>query len=544
MTKARDLANIISGTTGVVASDTTPQLGGNLDTNGNEIVTTSNANIKLAPNGSGLVEVKGDGSNVSGKIQLNCENNNHGVGIQSPPHISGQSYNLTLPTTAPQNDKILGVNSSGQLSFTNATSAVSVSSVSPSTAITTDQTLTITGTGFVDNPQVEFVNSSGGLITAPTVSFTNSTTLSVTTGALPVTSYFIRVENNDGAAGRSGTAILNVSADVAWTTASGSLGSMAVGGNTSFAVAASSDSAITYAVASGALPSGYTLNTSTGAITGTENSSISSNTTYNFTISATDVETQTASRAFSLTVNTSATVEYLVVGAGGSGGAGSSGVGGNPYGGGGGGGGIYNGNQVINLTTNTAVVVGAGGSAVGASSTGNTGGLTSFIGTGFSYSAGGGIGANRDGGNSGAPQSNSKGNNSSTYGGGGGGGAGGTGGTAQGSHGYGNSAGGAGLYYANFQQFGYNGYFGAGGSGAYNDGNSTGGGSGTSLTPPNAGSYGAAGGAGTGGAGSGAGIGGCVIVRYSGATIFTGGTISSTGGYTYHLFSSNGTLGT
>jgi hypothetical protein len=510
----------------------------------NEIVTTSNANLKLAPNGSGLVEIKGDGSTVSGKIQLNCENNTHGVGIQSPAHVSGQSYNLTLPITAPQNNKILGVDSSGQLSFENSTSSVTVSSVSPSTAITSDQTLTITGSGFIDNPQVEFINSSGALISAPTISFTNSTTLSVTTGVLPITSYFIRVENNDGVAGRSSTAILNVSEDVAWTTASGSLGVMAVGGSISFAVVATSDSAITYAIASGALPSGYSLNTSTGAITGTENSSISSNTTYNFTISATDVETQTASRAFSITVNTSATVEYLVVGAGASGGAGSSGIGGNPNGGGGGGGGIYNGTQVINLATDSAIVVGAGGSSVGASSTGISGGGTSFIGTGFSFIAGGGLGADRGGGNSGAPQSNAKGGNSSTYGGGGGGGAGGTGGTASGSHGYGQSGGGAGLYYANFSQFGYNGYFGAGGSGAYNDGNATGGGSGTDKPPPFAGSYGAAGGAGTGGESSGGGIGGCVIIRYSGDTIFTGGTITSAGGYTYHLFTSDGTLGT
>jgi hypothetical protein len=40
-----------------VVSDTTPQLGGNLDVNGNNIVSVSNGDIILAPNGTGTVQV-------------------------------------------------------------------------------------------------------------------------------------------------------------------------------------------------------------------------------------------------------------------------------------------------------------------------------------------------------------------------------------------------------------------------------------------------------------------------------------------------------
>ena len=40
-------------------TDTTPQLGGNLDVNSNSIVSTSNGNITLAPNGSGTVLING-----------------------------------------------------------------------------------------------------------------------------------------------------------------------------------------------------------------------------------------------------------------------------------------------------------------------------------------------------------------------------------------------------------------------------------------------------------------------------------------------------
>tara|TARA_R100000808_G_scaffold25006_2_gene60389 strand:+ start:554 stop:1822 length:1269 start_codon:yes stop_codon:yes gene_type:complete len=43
-----------------VANDTSPQLGGNLDVNGNDIVSTSNANIDIIPNGTGDVNLGAD----------------------------------------------------------------------------------------------------------------------------------------------------------------------------------------------------------------------------------------------------------------------------------------------------------------------------------------------------------------------------------------------------------------------------------------------------------------------------------------------------
>ena len=78
-----------------VASDTSPQLGGNLDMNGQDIVTTSNADIDLAPNGTGRVVVKGNTN--QGSIVLNCENNSHGITIQSAPHSASASYTVKLP---------------------------------------------------------------------------------------------------------------------------------------------------------------------------------------------------------------------------------------------------------------------------------------------------------------------------------------------------------------------------------------------------------------------------------------------------------------
>ena len=43
-----------------LVGDTTPQLGGNLDVNGNDIVSTSNANIDIVPNGTGDVTLQAD----------------------------------------------------------------------------------------------------------------------------------------------------------------------------------------------------------------------------------------------------------------------------------------------------------------------------------------------------------------------------------------------------------------------------------------------------------------------------------------------------
>ena len=85
-----------SGAISNVVEDSTPQLGGNLDMNGQDIVTTSNADLELAPNGTGHVTVKGNDN--PGTIQFNCEQNSHGVQVKGPAHSAGSSAVLTLPT--------------------------------------------------------------------------------------------------------------------------------------------------------------------------------------------------------------------------------------------------------------------------------------------------------------------------------------------------------------------------------------------------------------------------------------------------------------
>jgi len=67
-------------------------------------------------------EAKGTAGQSDGYIQLNCEQNSHGIKLKSPPHSAGQSYTLTFPSTAPATDKMLQTNSSGVLSFVDAPS--------------------------------------------------------------------------------------------------------------------------------------------------------------------------------------------------------------------------------------------------------------------------------------------------------------------------------------------------------------------------------------------------------------------------------------
>ena len=87
-----------------LSNDTSPQLGGNLDMNGNDIVTTSNADIDLAPNGTGIVVVKGNTN--PGSIKLNCQVNTHGQTIVAQDHGNGVTNTLTLP--AGGNQELVG----------------------------------------------------------------------------------------------------------------------------------------------------------------------------------------------------------------------------------------------------------------------------------------------------------------------------------------------------------------------------------------------------------------------------------------------------
>ena len=138
-----------------VVEDTTPELGGNLDVLTREITTsTSNGNIIFSPNGTGAVEIKGDGSSNDGVLQLNCHVNSHGVKIKSPPHSAGQSYTMILPDNQIAQDKFLkvksitgsGATAVGQLEYADAGGGGAMEFVSKST-VSSNSTTEINLTG-------------------------------------------------------------------------------------------------------------------------------------------------------------------------------------------------------------------------------------------------------------------------------------------------------------------------------------------------------------------------------------------------------------
>ena len=119
--------------------DATPQLYANLDVAARQITTTTtNGDIELVPNGTGVVEIYGNTN--SGSIKLNCENNSHGVTIRGPAHSAAATYALTLPVNDGDANQFLQTDGSGVTSWQTVDTSASQSSnvVALSNPTTTD----------------------------------------------------------------------------------------------------------------------------------------------------------------------------------------------------------------------------------------------------------------------------------------------------------------------------------------------------------------------------------------------------------------------
>jgi len=118
--------------------DATPQLYANLDVAARQITTTTtNGDIELAPNGTGVVEIRGNDN--AGSITLNCENNSHGVTIRGPAHSASATYTLTLPVNDGDANQFLQTDGSGVTSWqTVDTTGASSNVVALNNATTTD----------------------------------------------------------------------------------------------------------------------------------------------------------------------------------------------------------------------------------------------------------------------------------------------------------------------------------------------------------------------------------------------------------------------
>ena len=170
-----DIIQIQTG--GDVVDDTSPQLGGNLDVNGFDIVSTSDANIDIVPNGTGDVTLQADtvqvgDSNADATITTNGTGNltlntNSGTdsgtitivdaangNITITPNGSGNIVldGLTFPNADGSADQVLKTNGSGTLSFTDVSGGTSWQ------AVKTTGFTAVAGEGY-------FINTTSGAFT-------------------------------------------------------------------------------------------------------------------------------------------------------------------------------------------------------------------------------------------------------------------------------------------------------------------------------------------------------------------------------------------
>ena len=126
---------------------------------------SSNSNLELDPNGSGVVVFKGNSTRESGQFKLNCENNTHGITIKGPPHSADAMYTLTLPDTHGNANEVLKTDGSGNLSWTVQTSGGGASALNDLSDVsisgeTAGQVLKYNGTNWVND--TDNTGSGGG----------------------------------------------------------------------------------------------------------------------------------------------------------------------------------------------------------------------------------------------------------------------------------------------------------------------------------------------------------------------------------------------
>jgi len=222
--------------------------------------------------------------------------------------------NDVIPNSALVNEQItingVAVNLGGSATIPTETQPT-ITGISPST-IDADVggTITLTGTNFASIPKVELQRANGAVQSATSVTFTNATTVSFTTGTAGLTNgqnVRILLTNPDGNAVRSSSDLV-ISDGPTFTTTSLPNGES----NTAYSqnIDVTGDSAVTISttVVSGALPGGITIGSTSNpsgstyraVISGTM-PTITSQTVYSFTVRATDAQGQTTDQALSIT---------------------------------------------------------------------------------------------------------------------------------------------------------------------------------------------------------------------------------------------------
>ena len=265
MTKARNIADLLSTANGKIA-------GSNLDVSFENISDTGTEGTKVA---SGTTAQRGS---TTGQWRFNTttgffegRNNSNFSTLEPSPTVS--SVDVT------EIDSQAGGN----------------------------QTIVVTGTNFSSGGTIAFVGSSA-TFNASTTTFNSATQV---TAVAPKSSflnaqepYIVKFISANGIAGSSATGLINVDTSPSWQTASGQLASISDGDTGTHTTVSATDpdgDTVVYSIQSGSIPAGTSLNTSAGVISGNP-TDVSSVTTSNFTLRAT-ANTKTTDRAFSIITN-------------------------------------------------------------------------------------------------------------------------------------------------------------------------------------------------------------------------------------------------
>jgi len=177
---------------------------------------------------------------------------------------------------------------------------------------------TISGSTFMPDAQVKFVSSNGAEYLASTVTFANSYYLQATTPKVFTVAeepLSIKVVQNQGLSIGSLLNAIDCGGVPSWTNAAGQIGGTIYDGTSSSTTVIATDpegGPVSYSLSSGTLPTGLSLGSSNGIISGTTANS-ASNTTFNFSLAASDFQQNQTTRSFSMSVLTKITLtDYLL----------------------------------------------------------------------------------------------------------------------------------------------------------------------------------------------------------------------------------------
>jgi len=279
MTKARDISKLLSTANGKIAGE-------NLDVSFENITDTGTEGTRVA---TGTSAERGA---TQGQLRFNTD-----TGLAE--YYTGTAFKaIDSPPTV---------------------SSIDVTEVDSQAG--GNQTIVITGSSFSSGATVTFVGASGTDFNASTVTVDSDTQI---TAVAPKASflnaqepYGVKVENTSGLSATLASQI-NVDSSPIWNTASGSLGQVARNTSANFSVSATDPDGetVSYSETTSVLSgAGFSLNSSTGAITGTANN-VSSDTTDTFTLRAT-ANSKNVDRIFSiLTKIPDGSTQALAVGSG------------------------------------------------------------------------------------------------------------------------------------------------------------------------------------------------------------------------------------